>query len=125
MNQSVMHTAINRVRQMELCFEALQSTAEEHPDAIREDDSLNAALQSLLQYYESGQWLQDGYLWMYRKIYSFKNIIKRVPEKKKQRAAYWMFNLFYRKWGKFSDFLCKLITYKRIGILAEKLARYL
>ena len=59
MNQSVMHTAINRVRQMELCFEALQSTAEEHPDAIREDDSLKAALQSILQYYESGQWLQD------------------------------------------------------------------
>lgn len=71
------------------------------------------------------QELQDGYLWLYRNIYSFKNIIKRIPEDKSQRAAYWMFNLFYRKWGKFTDFLCKTITYKRIGILGEKLARYL
>jgi len=71
------------------------------------------------------QELQEGYLWLYRKIYSFRNIIKRVPECKAQRAPYWMFNLFYRKWGRFTDCLCKIITYKRIGILGEKLSRYL
>jgi len=71
------------------------------------------------------QELMDGYLWMYRNIYSFKNIIRRIPENKSQRAAYWMFNLFYRKWGKFTDHLCKIITYKRIGILGEKMSRYL
>ena len=69
--------------------------------------------------------LLDGYLWLYRNIYSFKNIIKRIPQNKSQRAAYWMFNLFYRKWGNFTDFLCKWITYKRIGFLGEKLSRYL
>ena len=71
------------------------------------------------------QELMDGYLWIYRNIYSFKNIIKRIPENKSQRAAYWMFNLFYRKWGKFTDYLCKIITYKRVGVLGEKLSRYL
>lgn len=71
------------------------------------------------------QELYDGYLWIYRKVYSFKNILKRLPEDKSQRAAYLMFNLFYRKWGKFTDFLCKIVTYKRIGIWGEKLSRYL
>lgn len=69
--------------------------------------------------------LQEGYLWIYRKVYSFRNILKRLPEDKSQRAAYLMFNLFYRKWGKFTDRLCKMITYKRIGIWGEKLSRYL
>lgn len=69
--------------------------------------------------------LEDGYLWLYRKVYSIKNIIKRLPEAKPQRSAYLMFNLFYRKWGRFSDFLCRIITYKRIGMLGEKLSRYL
>lgn len=71
------------------------------------------------------QELQEGYLWIYRKVYSFRNILKRLPEDKSQRAAYLMFNLFYRKWGKFTDRLCKMITYKRIGIWGEKLSRYL
>ena len=71
------------------------------------------------------QELQEGYLWIYRQVYSFKNILKRLPEDKSQRAAYLLFNLFYRKWGKFTDCLCKIITYKRIGIWGEKLSRYL
>ena len=71
------------------------------------------------------QELYDGYLWIYKQIYSLKNIVKRMPESKNQRAAYLLFNLLYRKYGKFSDFICKIITYKRIGILAEKLSRYL
>ncbi len=69
--------------------------------------------------------LYEGYLQIYKEIYSFKNILRRMPERKDQRAAYLMFNLFYRKFGKFTDFLCKCITYKRIGIVAEKLSRYL
>ena len=48
-----------------------------------------------------------------------------LPEAKAQRSAYLMFNLFYRKWGRFSDFLCKAITYRRIGWIGEKLSRYL
>ncbi|MBE6948785.1 MAG: B12-binding domain-containing radical SAM protein [Ruminococcaceae bacterium] len=73
----------------------------------------------------TSQELMDGYLWIYRNVYSFKNIIKRMPEAKSQRAAYLMFNLFYRKWGKITDFLCKCISYKRIGIWAEKISHYL
>ncbi|MBR2913551.1 MAG: DUF4070 domain-containing protein, partial [Oscillospiraceae bacterium] len=73
----------------------------------------------------TAQELYDGYIRIYKQIYSFKNIIRRMPERKDQRAAYLAFNLLYRKFGKFSDFLCKCISYKRIGIWGEKLSRYL
>jgi len=69
--------------------------------------------------------LYNGYIRIYKEIYSWKNIIKRMPVKKDQRAAYLMFNLLYRKYGKITDFLCKCITYKRIGILAEKVSHYI
>lgn len=69
--------------------------------------------------------LQRGYLDMYRQIYSFRNIIRRMPEKRDQRAAYLSFNLLYRKFGKFSDGLCRLVGYSRIGWLGERLSRYL
>ncbi len=69
--------------------------------------------------------LQSGYLWMYRQIYSFRNILRRIPEKPDQRAAYLMFNLLYRKFGRFSDWLCRRIGFGRIGWLGEKLSRYL
>ncbi|MCH5251257.1 MAG: B12-binding domain-containing radical SAM protein [Lachnospiraceae bacterium] len=71
------------------------------------------------------QELYDGYIWIYKQIYSFKNIMKRMPEDKSQRAAYFLFNFLYRKYGKFTDFVCKIITYKNVGIIAEKLSRYL
>lgn len=48
-----------------------------------------------------------------------------MPKSNEQRVSYLLFNLFYRKYGKFTDFLCKVITYKRIGILAERLSNYL
>ena len=51
--------AINRVQQMERYFDVLQKAADENPDAFRNDDSIQEMLQILVQYYESGQWLQD------------------------------------------------------------------
>jgi len=69
--------------------------------------------------------LYEGYLWIYKQIYSLKNIWKRMPKSKNQRAPYLLFNFLYRKYGKFTDWICKCITYKRIGILAEKMAKYL
>ena len=69
--------------------------------------------------------LYKGYLWMYRKIYSFKNIIKRIPEKRDQRAAYLMFNFFYRKFGKLTDLICKMISYERIGLWGETMSKYM
>lgn len=47
-----MQEAINRIRRMEACFDRLQSIADE--DAVSRE-----MLQTLTQYYESGQWLQD------------------------------------------------------------------
>lgn len=69
--------------------------------------------------------LYDGYIWIYKQIYSLKNIFRRMPESKEQRASYLLFNLLYRKYGKFTDFLCKKITYRRIGLIAERLSNYL
>lgn len=68
--------------------------------------------------------LYNGYLWIYKELYSCKNIIRRLPKAKKQWMAYLTFNLLYRKYGKLTDRICKLITYKRIGWWAEKLSRY-
>lgn len=68
--------------------------------------------------------LYCGYLWMYKKIYSFRNIFKRMPRSKAQILPYLMFNLFYRKFGRFTDFLCRLVSYRRIGWLGGKLSRY-
>lgn len=73
----------------------------------------------------SAQELYDGYIWIYKQIYSFKNIFRRMPKAKEQRPPYFMFNIFYRKFGKFTELLCKCITYKRIGKWGEKLSKYL
>ncbi len=73
----------------------------------------------------TAQELMDGYLWLYKNVYSFKNIIKRLPREKSQRPAYLMFNLFYRKFGAFTDALCKIIGYKQIGFLGELFSKYL
>ncbi len=73
----------------------------------------------------TAQELMDGYLWLYKNVYSFKNIIKRLPREKSQRPAYLMFNLFYRKFGAFTDALCKIIGYRQIGFLGELFSKYL
>lgn len=69
--------------------------------------------------------LYEGYLWIYQEVYSFRNILRRMPRHPAQRPAFLMFNLFYRKFGRFSDWLCRRITYRRIGLLGEWLSRYL
>ena len=68
------------------------------------------------------QELYRGYLQIYKDIYSFKNIIRRLPDAKEIRAAYLLFNFLYRKFGKATDRICQIITYERIGLLAERLA---
>lgn len=69
--------------------------------------------------------LYEGYLRVYREVYSYRNILRRMPRSVKQIPAYLMFNLFYRKWGRFTDWLCKKITYERIGYWGEKLGKYI
>ena len=68
--------------------------------------------------------LYAGYLWIYDQVYSFKNILRRIPRSLSQLPAYLMFNFLYRKWGRFTDWLCGKITYERIGRWGEKLSRY-
>jgi radical SAM superfamily enzyme YgiQ (UPF0313 family) len=59
--------------------------------------------------------LYNGYLWIYKKVYSFKNIMKRLPESRKQRIPYLAFNFFYRKFGKFTEILCDIVSFENIG----------
>ena len=66
--------------------------------------------------------LYNGYLWIYKQVYSIKNILKRVPKTHRQRVPYFLFNFIYRKFGKVTDNICKLITYERVGKIAEKLS---
>lgn len=66
--------------------------------------------------------LYEGYLNIYNEIYSLKNIIRRMPKAKKQVIPYLLFNLFYRKYGKFTEWICKRVTFERIGKWAEWLA---
>ncbi len=70
----------------------------------------------------SAEALRRGYLWMYRQFYSLRNIAKRMPRHKATRAPYLMFNLFYRKFGKCTAALARLIPLRVIGKLAAKLS---
>ena len=69
--------------------------------------------------------LYQGYLNVYRQVYSLKNICKRLPRCRQQRIPYLLFNLLYRKYGGFTDFVCRCITYRRMGKIGELLARYM
>ena len=69
--------------------------------------------------------LYKGYLHVYDKVYSLKNIWKRLPETRSQRMPYLIFNLLYRKYGRFTDLVCKFITYQRMGKIGEQLAKYM
>lgn len=71
--------------------------------------------------------LERGYLHIYRQIYSFRNILRRMPrgrEGRKQIPAYLAFNFLYRKFGRFSNALCRIVGFERIGRWGQKLARY-
>lgn len=70
------------------------------------------------------QELYQGYLQIYKEIYSLKNIIRRRPEAKGIRAAYFLFNFLYRKYGRFTDALCRIVTYERVGLLAARLSGF-
>ncbi|MDF2673359.1 MAG: Fe-S oxidoreductase [Clostridiales bacterium] len=69
--------------------------------------------------------LYDGYLWIYKEVYSFKNIMKRLPKTKKQWIPYLSFNLFYRKFGKLTEVLCSIVSFKNIGRFFRCLAYFI
>jgi radical SAM superfamily enzyme YgiQ (UPF0313 family) len=66
--------------------------------------------------------LKSGYLKIYEDFYSFRNIIKRKPDNKQLVAPYFIFNLGYRKFGKFVSKLGKRGLMSRIGRLGSTLS---
>ncbi len=62
--------------------------------------------------------LYNGYLWMYREFYSLRSIIRRMPEHKAQRKSYMLFNLFYRKFGRFTSALSRFVPMRVLGRIA-------
>lgn len=66
--------------------------------------------------------LYRGYIWIYKEIYSTRNILKRMPKAHKQKLAYLLFNFLYRKFGKATEKLCELISYEAVGKIAEKIS---
>ena len=68
----------------------------------------------------SAEELKNGYLWIYDQFYSFKNILKRLPDNKKQRIPYLLFNFGYRKFGMITSFFGKLGLMSFIGKLGRK-----
>lgn len=70
----------------------------------------------------TAQALYDGYLWIYNEVYSLRNIIRRLPACRAQRMPYLLFNLFYRKYGKFTERIGNLIGFSRIGRWGRRLA---
>lgn len=59
--------------------------------------------------------LYNGYLWIYKEVYTFKNIMKRLPKSKQQWVPFLAFNFFYRKFGKLTELLCSIVSFKNIG----------
>jgi radical SAM superfamily enzyme YgiQ (UPF0313 family) len=66
--------------------------------------------------------LYQGYRWMYRHFYSFKNIIARYPKSKMQRKSYLLFNLLYRKFGRLTSMAARIVPIGILGKLAAKIS---
>lgn len=64
--------------------------------------------------------LKEGYEKLYKDIYSWKNIFRRMP--RHQKTAYLLFNIFYRKYGHLTEKICRRIGYQNIGRICENLA---
>ncbi|AWK52172.1 B12-binding domain-containing radical SAM protein [Clostridium beijerinckii] len=59
--------------------------------------------------------LYNGYLWIYKEVYKYKNIMKRLPKSKKQWIPFLTFNFLYRKFGKLTELLCNIVSFEIIG----------
>lgn len=66
--------------------------------------------------------LYQGYLWIYREFYSFRNILRRMPQHRAQRKSYLLFNLLYRKFGPLTAWLARIIPMRLLGNLAAQIS---
>ena len=58
-NEAARENAIERIEQMEVCFDTIRRAAACSPMSVRENESLQAMLRALIAYYEGGEWLAD------------------------------------------------------------------
>lgn len=70
----------------------------------------------------SPEHLKKGYLGVYRKVYSYTNIIRRIPSS--HLTDYLLFNFVYRKWGNLTEKVCRIAGYRRVGNFCRMVARY-
>ncbi len=66
--------------------------------------------------------LKDGYLWLYKEFYKHKNIFKRIPQYKKNRIPFFLFNYCYRKYGKMLTKILKNNLMHKVGYLSRFLS---
>ncbi len=66
--------------------------------------------------------LEAGYLGVYRRFYSWRNILRRMPLDARRRASYLLFNVFYRKCGKAFSILGAMGLMRMIGELGARLS---
>lgn len=66
--------------------------------------------------------LYEGYLWIYRRFYSWKNILLRMPRSREQRLPYLLFNFGYRKFGRFTSWFARRGLMNRVGRFARRLS---
>lgn len=66
--------------------------------------------------------LYAGYLWIYRQFYTFGNIVRRMPKHPAQRASFLLFNLLYRKFGRVTAMIARVVPLSKLGRLAAKLS---
>ncbi len=66
--------------------------------------------------------LERGYLRLYEEFYSWRSILRRLPNHPRQRKAYLLFNLLYRKYGPWLATLGRLGLMSTIGRVARKLS---
>lgn len=59
MERAGINDVLERIRQMELRFDALLEAERQNPASIRKDAVLREHLRILMQYYDGGQWLRD------------------------------------------------------------------
>jgi radical SAM superfamily enzyme YgiQ (UPF0313 family) len=70
----------------------------------------------------SAESLYRGYRRMYRRFYSIPNIIRRLPKAKAQRRPYLLFNLLYRKYGRLTSAIARVVPMGVLGRLAERVS---
>ena len=52
----------------------------------------------------------------------YKNILRRFPKSKVQRKSYLLFNLFYRKFRRFTSMIARIVPMRILGKLAAKIS---